>query len=161
MSRILLAIDPGNELSAFVVWDGECILRKGKVENDRLLYMVKQELCEAIVQGYRLETVIEQIAHYGTGMPAGRTVFDTCLWIGRFFQLIVSCDEPPPRLIERRKVKMHLCGSARAKDGNVRQALIDRYGEPGTKKNPGMLYGVSADVWQALGLAVTAWECAE
>lgn len=155
MSRIMLAIDPGNELSAFVVWDGDSIYDKGKVEN-RLMLSVLTSFHLNYPEG---ECVIEQIAHYGTGMPAGRTVFDTCIWIGRYVQTWADLNRnQEPRLIERRKVKTHLCGSAKAKDGNIRQALIDRYGEPGTKKEPGKLYGVSADVWQALGLAVTAWE---
>jgi len=56
-------------------------------------------------------------------------------------------------------VKLHLCGSARAKDTNIRQALIDRYGGSaaiGKKAAPGPLYGVSKDVWSALAVAVTA-----
>ena len=155
--RILLAIDPGNELSAYVVWDGLKIQDKGKVPNHHML---------KVITAYGLnhpqgEVCIEQIAHYGTGMPAGRTVFDTCIWIGRFVQCLEYLFDREPRLLERRRVKSHLCGDSRAKDGNIRQALIDRYGEPGTKKAPGMLYGVSADVWQALGLAVTAWEVAD
>lgn len=158
MSRVMLAIDPGSELTAYVVWNGASIEDKGKVPNKVML---------SVMTSFALnhpggECVIEQIAHYGTGMPAGRTVFDTCIWIGRYVQTWADLNRnQEPRLIERRKVKMHLCGSARAKDGNIRQALIDRYGEPGTKKEPGKLYGVSADVWQALGLAVTAWETSE
>ncbi len=56
---------------------------------------------------------------------------------------------------------MHLCGSPRAKDPNVTQALVDRFarGETnygkGTKKSPGFFYGFSADMWQAYALAVT------
>jgi len=60
--------------------------------------------------------------------------------------------------ISRRAVKLHLCGSARAKDANIRQALIDRYGGSaaiGRKAAPGPLYGVSKDVWSALAIAVT------
>jgi len=57
---------------------------------------------------------------------------------------------------------MHICGSARAKDQNIRQALIDRYGGKetaiGKKQNPGPLYGIKADEWQALGLAITFLE---
>jgi hypothetical protein len=60
------------------------------------------------------------------------------------------------RLIPRRDVKLTLCGSARAKDTNIRQALIDALGEVGTKKNPGPLYGVSGHYWAALGVAYTA-----
>lgn len=49
---------------------------------------------------------------------------------------------------------LDLCNSARAKDSNTRQALIDRFDAPGTKKSPGRLYGVKADEWAALPLAV-------
>jgi hypothetical protein len=57
-------------------------------------------------------------------------------------------------------VKLHLCKSTKANDASIRQALIDRYGPGkeraiGTKKAPGPLYGVKADVWAALALAVT------
>ena len=57
---------------------------------------------------------------------------------------------------EHQQIKVHLCESARAKDGNVRQALIDRIGAQGTKKKPGPTYGVSKDVWAALAVAVCA-----
>jgi hypothetical protein len=61
--------------------------------------------------------------------------------------------------VYRREVKTNLCGSMKAKDGNVRQALIDRFGGKekaiGKKKTPGPLYGFSADVWQALAVAIT------
>jgi hypothetical protein len=59
----------------------------------------------------------------------------------------------------RRDVKLSLCGSARAKDGNIRTALIDLHGGKeaaiGRKKTPGPLWGVHADVWAALALAIT------
>ena len=68
--------------------------------------------------------------------------------------------------IYRMDVKMYLCNNTRAKDGNIRQAIIDRYPangggktpQIGTKKHPGPLYGVSKDVWSALAVAIY---CAE
>ena len=36
----VLAIDPGTTESAYVVWDGETILSKGKVENSLMLGIV-------------------------------------------------------------------------------------------------------------------------
>jgi len=95
------------------------------------------------------------VASYG--MPVGKEVFETCVWIGRFMQ--VWHDPDAVRLIYRRDVKLHLCGSARAKDGNIRQALIDKLGPQGTKKAPGPTYGVKSHAWAALALAVTAAEC--
>ncbi|NII07239.1 hypothetical protein HBF25_12680 [Luteibacter anthropi] len=97
---------------------------------------------------------IEMIASYG--MPVGAEVFETVRWIGRFQQ---ACRDPEAvRLIYRKDVKMHLCGTPRAKDANIRQALIDKLGAPGTKKSPGPTYGVKSHAWAALGVAVTASE---
>lgn len=102
--------------------------------------------------------VIEMISSYG--MPVGKEVFETCVWIGRFLEAIQQRAGVVPSLMFRRDVKLHLCNSARAKDGEIRQALIDRYGPGkeraiGLKASPGPLYSVKADVWQALALAVT------
>jgi len=101
--------------------------------------------------------VIEQIRSYG--MAVGAEVFDTCVWTGRFIQAWGG----PHTMVPRIDVKMHLCKSPRAKDTNVRQALIDRFGPGkdkaiGTKKNPGPLYGFKRDMWAALGVAVTYWD---
>ena len=38
----------------------------------------------------------------------------------------------------------------------MRQALLDRVGPRGTAKAPGPTYGLKADEWAALGVAVTA-----
>jgi len=61
-------------------------------------------------------------------------------------------------MLPRRAVKLALCGDSRAKDANIRQALIDRFGGSaaiGRKTAPGPLYGISRDVWSALAIAVT------
>ena len=54
---------------------------------------------------------------------------------------------------------MYLCHSMKAKDGNIRQAILDLYGGKdvalGNKKRPGPLYGVSKDIWAALAVAIT------
>jgi hypothetical protein len=146
----MLAIDPGTTESAYVVtWAGS-IMSYGKVPNDELLAGLRK----LVAHGCQSHDVaIEMIASYG--MAVGREVFETCLWIGRFLERIQPC---PVRLVYRNEVKSHLCHSMRAKDGNIRQALIDKLGPPGTKKAPGPTYGISGDVWAALGVAVTACE---
>jgi hypothetical protein len=152
-SRIF-AIDPGNVQSGYVVVDlpDLKIIEAGKVDNYDLLKAVP-------LLSYSADLfAIEMIASYG--MPVGKEVFDTCLWIGRFIQAA----EQETELIYRKDEKMSLCGNTRAKDSNIRQALIDRYAKhdfktgKGTKKNPDTFYGVSKDVWQAIAVAVTAYE---
>ncbi|MCI8362245.1 MAG: hypothetical protein HFJ41_03805 [Clostridia bacterium] len=68
-------------------------------------------------------------------MAVGATVFDTCVWIGQFKQKAIENDITV-EYIYRKDEKMNICHSMKAKDSNIRQALIDRFGEVGTKKNP-------------------------
>jgi hypothetical protein len=142
------AIDPGTTQSAIVEWNGQLILRATIMPNQEVVKML-----DWIETGGAL--VIEMVASYG--MPVGKEVFETVRWIGRFEQAFAP---NPTRLIYRRDVKLHHCGSARAKDSNIRQALIDKYGPPGTKKNPGVTYGLKADLWSAFALATFALETA-
>ena len=61
--------------------------------------------------------------------------------------------------------KVHHCHSARAKDSNIRQALLDRFGGKdiavGTKADQGPLYGIKKDVWSALAIGVYHLETKE
>ena len=98
---------------------------------------------------------VEMIASYG--MPVGREVFETCVFIGRLLQQWYQTHPPSTaQLVYRKDVKMHLCGSPRAKDAHIRQALLDKLGPVGTKKEKGPLYGVKSHAWAALAVAVTA-----
>lgn len=141
----ILAIDPGNVQSAALMWDTEkeAICEMTLAENMK----IRNELQYAFPDVF----AIEMIASYG--MPVGQTVFDTCVWIGRFVECMSKSDVKIS-LIFRKDIKMHLCHTTRAKDSNVRQALIDRYGVPGVKKAPGRLYGVKKDLWSALAVAI-------
>lgn len=144
----VLAIDPGTTQSAWVLWDGRRVLDHWIEQNermfDRMASIVRVEYPDALV--------IEQIA--AMGMAVGETTFETVFWSGRFAQ---AWGRPFHR-IKRHEVKMHLCHHPRAKDANIRQALIDRLGPPGTKKAPGPTYGIKGDEWAALAVAVTWWD---
>jgi len=137
----ILAIDPGTEQSGFVVWDGT-VVEAGFIDNQSL----RHRLTERSFGGASI-CAIEMIASYG--MPVGREVFETCVWIGRFVERVGM----PAHLVYRKDIKIHLCGTAKAKDGNIRQALIDKHGKQGTKKEPGPTYGVSGHLWAALAVA--------
>lgn len=140
----ILALDPGTTETAFVLWDGQKVLEAEHWPNAE----VRQVL---IGREYDL-CACEMIASYG--MAVGREVFETCVWIGRF----VEVAREPVQLVYRKDVKLHLCHSPRAKDANVRQALIDRLGPQGTKKNPGPTHGMRSHLWAALAVAVYAFD---
>ena len=143
----ILAIDPGTTESGWVVFDGQRVVECGVSDNDSIVWKLK------FFQGEKV--AIEMIASYG--MAVGKEVFETCVWIGRFMQARFEFERLPER-VYRRDVKIHLCGSPRAKDANIRQALIDRFGVVGTVKNKGPLFGVKSHIWSALAVAVTALE---
>ncbi len=140
----VLAIDPGTTQSGWVDFGGGRIIDAGVDDNHIVLKMIEDSRADMLA--------IEMIASYG--MAVGREVFETCVWVGRFQQQ--WRDPAGVKLLYRQAVKLHLCNSPRAKDANIRQALIDMLGPQGTKKAPGPTYGVSSHAWAALGVAVTA-----
>lgn len=149
MSQIL-AIDPGPKESAYVVYGTKGISAYGKIDN----YELRRRIYSGELEGYN-KGVIEMIASYG--MAVGAEVFETCVWIGRFIE-VLDAEAITYDLVYRKDVKMHICGSVKAKDANIRQALIDRFGPQGTKKNPGVLYGITKDKLAALAVAVTYYD---
>lgn len=146
----ILAIDPGTTESGWCHFSGGKVEASGVMENWRMLDHIGAQF------GVVDYVAIEMIASYG--MAVGKEVFETCVWIGRFQQTWPYCEDV--RFVYRRDVKLHLCGSPRAKDANVRVALLDLYGGKeaavGRKANPGPLYSVKSHAWAALGVAVTA-----
>lgn len=154
----IFAIDPGNTESGFALiqMPDFQLLDFGKVENHRLLQDIP------FIAGQADCFAIEMVASYG--MPVGKDVFETCVWIGRFIQKAEGMER---HSVYRKDEKLCLCGSLKAKDSNIKQALIDRYAKfdfksgKGTKKNPDTFYGVSKDAWQAIAVGVTHYETKE
>lgn len=147
----LLAIDPGTTESAWVVWDGDKIIAFDKRPNDEVVRMIRQH--GPIAGMWVAHCCIEMVASFG--MAVGQEVFETVYWIGRFAEAFG--DEDVTRLT-RNIIKNHLCHSSRAKDANIRQAIIDRLGPVGKKKTPGPCFGISGDEWSALAVAITFWD---
>lgn len=153
----IIAIDPGNVQSGYCVIDQKSLrpLEFGKIDNEELL----KKLESAAGQGCRW-AVIEMVASYG--MPVGREVFDTVLWIGRFYQVLSA--QCPVRMLCRIEEKRHICHNTRANDATIRRSLIDRFAThdlkngKGTKKDPDFFYGFKADMWAAYAVGLTAIE---
>lgn len=185
----IIAIDPGNELSGYVILDiskgfpGE-LVKFGKVSEYDLkgnIYFFFKDALNAGVKQSEIHTAIEMVASYG--MAVGQTIFDTCAVIGRLEQYITTVsmasdnklnkyglDKNIHRVYRKRvsseginSTTMELCNTTKAKDSNIRQAILDLYPsigggktpQVGTKKEPGPLYGISGDAWQALGIGLT------
>lgn len=151
METRILAIDPGTNRSNYVVFDGHAILARG-------LQIPNEDLEQALLEGDISfdEAAIEEIRCYGQAV--GHETLETCHWTGRLFTAAnVGKKAKVTCLVPRLEVKLCLCHSARAKDANVRQALLDHWGPKGNKTSPGLLYGVSSHLWAAMGVAHWKW----
>lgn len=150
----ILAIDPGNLYSAYCLIDADTLrpLQFGKVLNDDL----RADILNGSLSYDR--AVIEKVASYG--MAVGAEVFDTCVWIGIFTEDIAFKGCKADYLF-RREEKLHICHDSRAKDSNIRIALIDRFAQhdkrngKGTTKNPDWFFGFRADIWAAYAVGLT------
>ena len=156
--RMILAIDPGNIESAYVLLDENLKpVEFGKIQNDLMIHKIYLQM----ENRNKTHFAIEMVASYG--MPVGETVFDTVFWIGRFWEIAHQFGDNLKK-IYRKDEKMNLCCSMRAKDSNITQALIDRFAPntrnkgKGTKKEPGWFYGFKADIWQAYAVGVTYYD---
>ena len=153
MSRVL-AVDPGNELSAYMVMDSDTFkpIEFAKLSNCALNEMLRNNEIQYD------EAVAERVQSFG--MPVGRSIFLTCEEIGRLAEIIESKGKPIS-YVYRKDEKLHICGDPRAKDSNIRRALIERFATfdfetgKGTKKHPDWWYGMKLDTWSAAAISIT------
>lgn len=170
----VLAIDPGPKLSAYLILDGGVPTLFAKIPNDTLLDSLRSHLASGVPT-----LACEMIQARGMGVSAD--TFDTVFWAGRY------CERWMPGAfvrVFRSQVKAHICGQQKAKDSNIRIALIDKFGgadiaiggkkcpkckgkmwigrdhapctcDDGWLYRPGPLHGLAADCWSALAIAVT------
>ncbi len=148
---VVLCIDPGSALSALVWYDSssERVLKKCKIDNDQALLVVRDD-------DLATHLAIELAESFGA--KVWDQVFVTTVWVGRLVQEWARKGREFT-YIKRREVKMAITGSARAKDAQIRNTLLERWGGKalavGTKSAPGPLFGVTADCWQALAVGIT------
>jgi len=95
--------------------------------------------------------VVEILAHMGN--VGGASLYETAYWIGRFIE---TAKIKNFHLMYRREEYMHFFGKGTGNDSVIIQTLTRRFGEKGTKKDPGLTFGLANDAWQAFGVAVIA-----
>ena len=149
---MILAIDVGTTETGYCLMDKNTYkpLKFGKIDNNELLKIVKEEEYN--------ELVYEEFQSYG--MPIGISTITSITWNGRYIQSALD-REKKVGFVYRKDEKINLCGSMKAKDSNIRQALIDRFAQfdfkngKGNKSKRDFFYGFSKDVWAAYAVGVT------
>jgi len=176
---MILAIDPGTYQSAYAVLD----YRLPKIEDFGLLS--NEDMLPELYNIWPFVAVlaVEMVASYG--MPVGKSTFETVFWAGRFWQAsragkkikiyrqdvkLHLCKNPRANDSTIRQAIIDHYGPTKeeAIGGKKCQRCkgktwVGRDHEPcpecdatGWKHKPGPLYGVSKDVWAAIGVGLTA-----
>ena len=166
MTPFILAIDPGSSHSAYVGINrlhGLPVV-SGRVPNEELLDALRDGSLVARLGGTLGTAVVIENIEPRFGLNVGWETLDTARWTGRFQEAVLPTGAI---LLRRSDVLAHLQVVTRGPnkttaDAGVRAALIDRYGGHegksaaiGLKASPGPLYGLTADRWAALAVAVT------
>lgn len=160
---LFLAVDPGPYKFAYVVWD-----RK----QDRMVHFnqgpnkdIIRELGELWLIHRWSETVIEGVYYYGRIL--GKDTFRTLECIGRLSQKAEDFwhsegEEQSVYQIYYPDVALHFCGMRnKVTQGNINAVLMERYGDKGCKKDPGMLHGIYDHIWSAVHVAAYWMDCRE
>jgi len=159
--KYILGLDPGQYKSAYILLklsDDNCfeIEQKNWLDND---YMIKV-LIKRCIEYSKIECAIETIVSYGNII--GQSTIDTSIWAGQYFRLLKDLKQEV-YFLTRPDIKLNLCHNRAAKPKNVIQSLKDRFGDLGTKQNPGKLYDLKLNVpkgsrdhlWSALAISIT------
>lgn len=150
--KTIIGLDPGSERSSFVLWNGKEILDKGILPNEELRDILIDDYCDVASIAEDIVLAIEEMISIPEG--GGKAICKTIWWSGRFYDAWRGQREMVPVHVIRKA----LC----AKDNTgVMRALIQRFGEPGTKKNSNPItYGLRAKgyhLWRAFAVAVV-WQ---
>jgi Holliday junction resolvasome RuvABC endonuclease subunit len=161
----VLGVDPGSTYSAYCLFDVKKrrVVSYAKDNNDQIL----KDIAEFKALNMADFLAVEQLKAYG---HASDSLFFTAMWTGRIIAswLSIRRNSYDYTLLPRKSIVSLLCGSSRANDSQVRQAVIDyfiRVKAPqgggrspiiGTKKSPGHLFKMSGDMWSAAAVAL-AW----
>jgi len=152
----VFALDPGSEKSGFVYLNIETleIFKFGKVPNDE----IKKEIDSLEFEYF----VVEGIQSYSSKFA--NTVIATVLFIGGMLERVrLNAPCAQIRVFSPKTIRALVAKTSQATDSMMREAVLDIFALHlslpkedliGTKKNRGVLHGVTKDVWQALGCAL-------
>ena len=155
----IIGVDPGTSQTGWVIYNtiSHSVENSGVTDNEEFLNSVIEN------EDYDI-MAIERIASYG--MPIGAETIRTIEYIGRYWQKVLDSNKISAKVeLFYKKVDINptICGSNKAKDANIRQAIMDMFPKNGggsnpsvgTSKQPGVLYGIGTHKWAALAVALT------
>lgn len=116
----LLAIDPGSDYSAYVVFDSGVPTKGEWLLNSQLLQMIREGLTAGMVLA--IETL------HPRGELASRDAMTTQLWAGRFIEAAEHNWQTRHVIIDPNDARVAVTGDTKSKDKHIRQAIIDYYG---------------------------------
>lgn len=148
-------MDTGTTESGIVVYDAKTHTLPfiGILDNEEILVKI-DELSFDVAS-------LEMVASYG--MPVGATTFETVYWIGRFTERVEARGKKSFRYYKKIDINPAICFNSKAKDKNIRMAILEMFPQTGggkepaigTKKQPGVLYGMKSHMFPALAVALT------
>ena len=128
----ILAIDPGPDKSAFVLfdWPEKVIFTFGHITNREVLELIASINVDLMA--------VEEVSYYGPNSNIGATTIDTARWVGRFQDRMETQghSENGVMLIKNQKVRVHICGLSAVKKSAVRRATKDRFPRTGGGATP-------------------------
>lgn len=143
----IIGIDPGPTQSAAVVM---CTALARPIVD---MLQEPNEIFLASMREYKRKltpdvVAIEDVSYYG--LSVGKDVFETIKVIGRLQEVF----DGSSRLVSYPDIALHFCGQrGGVKTSNINAVLVARFGKKGTRKEPGILYGIREHVWSALAVA--------
>ncbi|MEM7281321.1 MAG: hypothetical protein AAF438_06810 [Pseudomonadota bacterium] len=174
MSMTVIGVDPGSEESGLVVWDGDKVWFKGIAPNLEVVSFIALMGVWAAQSERDAVLAIEYTKPYvlwtkpNPKEPRGRPyvpeqVFTTAYWVGQMSREWTAQTTQPEVQLPRSDILRHLGANKRKilgrpapnRDSQVLDKLKTRFGEKGTKSNPGVTYGFKSHIWQAFAVAVT------
>lgn len=153
---MILSIDPANVFTAYTLIEENYVpIEFEKTENELFVKKIKEKTFNNV-----RKVIIENISSYGN--IAGKTTYETCVFIGRLYQLFSDIvGKENVELRYRHKIKKGFNLGKNGNDKGVREYLVNRFAKSsknygkGNKKSPDFFYGFADDIWQAYAVGVS------
>lgn len=122
---LVLALDPGNTQTGWVSVEPDesemghmQVSGFGNADNTAIRHEMHR------LRAYHKSMLMLIEVPKPRGQPTASEEMETLIEIGRFLQMWSG----PYSYVFRQPTKIHICGTSKATDANVRQALVDRFG---------------------------------